>query len=72
MDSPTPNKIIAARHAAGHTQTEAAHTVFAALRSWQHWEMGTREMPATAWALYLIFTGQITIGEARAIRRDDK
>jgi DNA-binding XRE family transcriptional regulator len=65
MDSPDPNQIIAARHATGHTQTEAAETVFATLRAWQNWEAGKYVIPAAEWTLYLLLTGQITVEEAR-------
>ncbi|MDR2172701.1 MAG: YdiL family protein [Burkholderiales bacterium] len=64
MDTPTPSQIIAARHAAGHTQTVAAHTVFAALRTWQDWEAGKYKMPPERWLLYLILTRQISISSA--------
>jgi DNA-binding transcriptional regulator YiaG len=67
MKTPAPDQIIAARHAAGHTQTEAAHIVFAALRSWQDWEGGRYKMPPERWLLYLLLTDQITVDEARAM-----
>lgn len=69
MQPPTPDQIIAARHAAGQTQTEAGRTVFAPLRTWQNWEAGDRRMPAAAWVLYLILTGQMSVAEARELER---
>jgi putative transcriptional regulator len=49
--SPTPAEIRAARAAAGLSQREAAELVWAKLRTWQHWEAGTRTMhPAIWWA----------------------
>ena len=38
------------------TQSKAAATVGVALRTWQHWEMGDRKMPESAWQLFLILT----------------
>lgn len=58
MDTPTPMMIKEARTSAGQSQTEAGAAVGAALRTWQHWEMGTRAMPSGLWELYLLKTGQ--------------
>ncbi|MDR2172822.1 MAG: YdiL family protein [Burkholderiales bacterium] len=71
MKKPKPEQIIAARHSVGHTQTEAAHTIFSALRTWQNWEAGSREMPRSAFVLYLILTEQITVDEARQLKVRD-
>ena len=53
---PSPSEILAARKAAGLTQTQAAATVGVTLRAWQYWEAGQREMPASAWELFNIKT----------------
>lgn len=53
--TPTPAEIRAARAAAGHTQRQAAETVFATERAWAEWEAdrgegqypGRRMHPAT-------------------------
>ncbi len=59
MNQPTPAEIKAAREYVGDTQAEAAARVWAAsYRTWQQWELGKREMPLSAWELYLIKTGQ--------------
>jgi DNA-binding transcriptional regulator YiaG len=64
-ETPTPDQIVAARHAAGHTQAEAGRTVYSALRTWQDWEAGKRKMPKSAFVLYMILTGQTTVKAAR-------
>lgn len=56
--NPAPADIRAAREAAGHTQTAAAHTIHGTLRAWQDWESGARRMPPAAWELYRLATGQ--------------
>lgn len=40
----TPADIRSARERAGLTQTQAAAIVNRTLRTWQHWEAGTRTM----------------------------
>lgn len=57
--SPTPDEIKEAREAAQMTQTEAARKIYSSLRAWQNWEGGLRQMPAAAFELFLIKTGQI-------------
>lgn len=42
--NPKPEDVRAAREAAGLTQTQAAETIYATLRSWQDWESGERRM----------------------------
>lgn len=61
--NPTPTEVLAARTAAGLTQTEAAEKIRGRLRSWQHYEEpigsdGHRHMPAGMFELFLIKTGQ--------------
>ena len=58
MPSPTPQEILAARKAAGLTQTQAAGIVGVKLRAWQYWEAGGRTMPTSAWELFLIKAGK--------------
>jgi DNA (cytosine-5)-methyltransferase 1 len=50
--NPRPAEIRAAREAAGLTQTEAAATIYSALRSWQDWESGARNMHPAFWELF--------------------
>lgn len=57
MKSPTKTQIKKRRQTAGLTQTEAAKTIGAALRTWQHWEGGTRTMPAAKWELFTLKVG---------------
>ena len=54
MTSPTPEEIRQARELAGLSQTQAAETVHAGLRSWQHWEAGDRVMHPAFWELFQI------------------
>ena len=51
---PTPAQIKVLRASAGLTQTQAGELVYAALRSYQHWEDGDRDMSAAAWELFKI------------------
>ncbi len=52
-DHPDPALIRETRDGVLQTQTEAARTVHASLRTWQDWEAGKRRMPLAAWELYL-------------------
>lgn len=58
MQSPTPEQVKAARTAAGHSQTQAAETIYKGLRTWQQWEKGERAMDPALFELYLIKTEQ--------------
>ena len=51
---PTVEEILAARIAAGLTQTAAGALVCSPLRTWQDWEAGKRRMPPMAWELFQI------------------
>lgn len=59
--SPEPDEIRASREVAGHSQSQAARTAYATLRSWQAWEAGERRMPRANFVLYKLRTGQITL-----------
>lgn len=50
--NPSPAEIIAAREAAGLTQTAAAGLIHSGLRSWQQWEAGDRRMHPAFWDLF--------------------
>jgi DNA-binding transcriptional regulator YiaG len=54
----TPEEIKAARLRADLTQEMAGRTVGATRRTWQDWERGEREMPSTAWELFLLHVDQ--------------
>lgn len=52
--NPAPAEIVAARHAAGLTQTEAAKLIHGTMRAWQDWEGGQRRMHPGLWELFRI------------------
>jgi len=56
MQNPTPEQVKAARTAAGHSQTQAADTIYKGLRTWQQWEKGERAMDPAFFELYCIKT----------------
>jgi len=62
---PTPEEIRAARAAAGLTQIAAGKLVHAALRSWQQWEAGDRQMHPAMWELFCIKCKQLSPVEFR-------
>lgn len=55
---PAPAEIKARRKACELSQTAAGALVYSALRTWQQWEAGDREMHPGLWELFLIKTGQ--------------
>jgi putative transcriptional regulator len=57
LANPLPEEIIAARKAAGLTQTDAAGLVCGSLRAWQQWEAGDRRMHPGLWRLFLLESG---------------
>lgn len=57
--NPTPEAILQAREAAGLSQSEAGALIYSGLRSWQHWEWGTRRMHPGLFELFMKKTGQI-------------
>jgi DNA (cytosine-5)-methyltransferase 1 len=57
----TPDRVRAARAAAGHTQSEAAALIYRTRRAWQDWESGARNVDPAAFELYLIKTGQLVV-----------
>jgi DNA-binding transcriptional regulator YiaG len=65
--TPTVEEIRAARNAAGLTAAQAAQIVYHSLRAWQYWEddsmQGNRRMPAAAFELFLLKTGQLSLDE---------
>ena len=56
--NPLPADIIAARVAAGLSQTGAAALIYSGLRTWQHWETGDRRMHPGLWELWQIKISQ--------------
>lgn len=56
---PSPDEIMAARLAAGHTQDEAARLVHLSRRDrWSEFERGIRPIEPARWELYLLLTDQ--------------
>lgn len=64
---PTPDAITTARQRAGHTQAQAAAAVGVTARAWQQYESGDRAMPSSAWWLYLLRVGRVTLADLPAI-----
>ncbi len=60
--NPLPEEILAARQAAGLTQTEAASLVCGSLRAWQQWEAGDRRMHPGLWMLFSLRTEKAASG----------
>lgn len=58
--NPLPEAILQAREAAGLSQSEAGALIYSGLRSWQHWEWGTRRMHPGLFELFLKKTGQMS------------
>ena len=54
--TPAPAEILAAREAAGLTQTEAAAVIYSTLRTWQDWEAGARRMHPGLFELFQLKT----------------
>lgn len=63
----TPDAVTTARQRAGHTQAQAAAAVGVTTRAWQQYESGDRSIPASAWWLYLLRVGRITLADLPAI-----
>jgi DNA-binding transcriptional regulator YiaG len=59
--NPSREDILAAREAAGLTQTEAGMMVKSSLRAWQQWESGDRRMHPGLWELFLIRTAYVKL-----------
>lgn len=56
---PTINEILAARTAAGLTQTAAAAVIYSTLRTWQDWEGGQSSMHEGLFELFILKTKKI-------------
>lgn len=61
--SAPPTVVRHARAAAGHTQQEAAATVYTHVAAWQKWEQGDHVMRLSVLELYLLKTRQLTVEE---------
>jgi len=61
--NPTPQEILAAREAAGLTQTQAAMLVHASCRTWQQWEADDRRMHPAFWELFCIKAADRSTGK---------
>jgi DNA-binding transcriptional regulator YiaG len=63
--SPSPEQVLSARQSGRLpgldgliTQAQAAEAVDVTLRTWQHWEAGSRAMPPGLYRLFCILTSQ--------------
>lgn len=54
IGSPAPETIIAARKAAGLTQSAASTLIYAGIRRWQDWEAGTARMHPALFELFCL------------------
>lgn len=57
---PTPEQVLAARTAAGLTQTQAGDLVHSSCRAWQQWEAGDRNMHPGLWELFMLKSAEHT------------
>jgi putative transcriptional regulator len=55
---PSPENVLQARKAAGMTQTEAGAVLGSHNSVWRKYELGTRQMSAPLWELFLLKTDQ--------------
>lgn len=62
--NPPPEQILAARTAAGLTQTQAAELVHATCRRWQEWEAGDYRMHPGLFELFQLKTRQAKLPKA--------
>lgn len=67
IPDPTSDTIVTARQRAGHTQAQAAAAVGVTARAWQQYEASDRAMPSSAWWLYLLRVGRVTLADLPAI-----
>lgn len=61
VHAPDASHVLQARRAAGHTQHQAAQTLYVEDRTWQRWEAGATGMAPAFWELYLLKTGIIEL-----------
>lgn len=64
--NPTPEEILAARTAAGLTQTQAGELVRSTCRRWQEWEAGDYRMHPGLFELFQLKTRQAKLPKAVA------
>lgn len=57
IHAPDAEHVLAARKASGHTQRQAAETIYVDERTWQRWEAGATGMAPAFWELYLLKIG---------------
>ena len=62
---PRPEELLVFRQRSGLTQAQAADLIYTSPRNWQNWEQGSdgRSMPASAFELFMLKTGQFTFEE---------
>ena len=59
----TPDQIRKKREKSGLSISDAARIVYVSERNWRRWESGDRQMPAAAWELFTIKTGDQSKGD---------
>jgi DNA-binding transcriptional regulator YiaG len=64
--NPRPDEVLAARKAAGLTQTEAARVIHSGMRAWQEWEAGNTRMHPAFWELFRLKAAQLPVKIAPA------
>lgn len=64
--NPKPEEILAARNAAGLTQTQAADLVHSTCRRWQEWEAGDYRMHPGLFELFQLKTRQTKLPKVPA------
>jgi putative transcriptional regulator len=58
--SPTPQQLTARRLAVGHTQAQAAETIYlSSYQAWQRFELGTRDCHPAFFELYCLKTAHL-------------
>lgn len=63
--NPTPTEIAEARELTGLTQTEAAESIYATLRTWQDWEQDQRRMHPGLFELFRLKHGLVKISDVK-------
>lgn len=67
LDSPSPNDVTSARHAAGLSQAQAGALIGRTNQEWYRYESGARGMDACLWSLFLLSTDQHPTFEVEAL-----
>lgn len=63
--APTPEQVREAREGLEMTQTDAAASIYATLRTWQDWEAGVRKMHPAMFELFQLKHGLVSIRDVK-------